>query len=48
MDKELYANLNTTKAQTHQRDTAGHIIEKNEKLWSQVVVKNLTAKILPV
>ncbi len=41
-DKELYAKLN--KMKPHHRDTAGHIMEKNEKLWDQIVVKNLTAK----
>jgi VWFA-related protein len=41
-DKTLYAQLN--KMKPHHRDSYGHIVEKNEKLWESIAVKNLTAK----
>jgi hypothetical protein len=41
-DKELYAQLN--KMKPHHRDSYGHLVEKNEKLWDNIVVKDLTAK----
>jgi VWFA-related protein len=41
-DKELYAKLNKMKA--HHRDSYGHLVTKDEKLWDSVAVKNLTAK----
>jgi hypothetical protein len=42
-DQALYTELSKKKP-SHHRDTAEHIMEKNEKLWSQILVKNLTAK----
>jgi VWFA-related protein len=41
-DKELYAQLNRMKA--HHRDSYGHLVTKDEKLWDSIAVKNLTAK----
>jgi hypothetical protein len=41
-DKEFYAQLNKMKA--HHRDSYGHIVTKNEKLWEGIAVKSLTAK----
>lgn len=41
-DQVLYAQLN--KMQLHHRDSYGHIVAKNAKLWEQITVKNLTEK----
>ncbi len=41
-NKELYEQLN--KMKPHHRDLYGHIVTKNEKLWGDIVVKNLTLK----
>jgi hypothetical protein len=41
-DKEIYSQLN--KMKPHHRDSYGHLVAKNEKLWDSVVVKDLTAK----
>jgi hypothetical protein len=41
-DQVLYAQLN--KMQPHHRDSYGHIVVKNAKLWEQITVKNLTVK----
>jgi hypothetical protein len=41
-DQVLYAKLN--KMQPHHRDSYGHVVVKNAKLWEQITVKNLTQK----
>jgi VWFA-related protein len=41
-DQKLYAQLNKMKA--HHRDYYAHIVAKNQKLWDNITVKNLTAK----
>jgi VWFA-related protein len=41
-DQKLYAQLN--KMEAHHRDYYGRLLEKNEKLWDNITVKNLTAK----
>lgn len=39
-DKVIYAQLN--KIKPHRRDSYGHVIAKNEKLWDSIAVKGLT------
>jgi hypothetical protein len=41
-DKELYAQLN--KMKPHHRDSYGHLVEKDAKLWENIAVKGLTEK----
>jgi VWFA-related protein len=41
-DKEIYAQLN--KMKPHRRDSYGHLVAKNEKLWDSIAVKDLTEK----
>jgi len=41
-DKKIYSQLN--KMKPHHRDSYGHLVAKNEKLWESIVVKDLTAK----
>lgn len=41
-DKVIYAQLN--KMKPHRRDSYGHLVAKNERLWDSIAVKNLTAK----
>jgi VWFA-related protein len=41
-DKVVYAQLN--KMKPHRRDTYGHLVAKNEKLWDSIAVKGLTEK----
>ncbi len=41
-DKELYGQLNKMKA--HRRDSYGHLVEKDAKLWENITVKGLTEK----
>jgi hypothetical protein len=40
-NKELYAQL---KMKPHRRDSYGHLLAKDARLWDDIVVKNLTAK----
>lgn len=41
-DKVIYAQLN--KMKPHRRDSYGHLVAKNEKLWDSIAVKDLTEK----
>jgi hypothetical protein len=41
-DKVIYAQLN--KMKPHRRDSYGHLVAKNEKLWDSITVKDLTEK----
>lgn len=41
-DEQLYERLN--KMQPHRRDSYGHLVAKNERLWESIAVKDLTAK----
>lgn len=41
-DKVTYAQLN--KMKPHRRDSYGHLVAKNEKLWESIAVKGLVAK----
>jgi VWFA-related protein len=41
-DKAIYAQLN--KMKPHRRDSYGHLVAKNEKLWDSIAVKGLTEK----
>jgi VWFA-related protein len=41
-DKVIYAQLNNMKP--HHRDSYGHLVAKNEKLWDSIAVKDLREK----
>jgi hypothetical protein len=41
-DKVIYAQPN--KMKPHRRDSYGHLVAKNEKLWDSIAVKDLTEK----